>query len=75
MNEASDDKEKVVISKKRTGTSATYHEDMQSQRCESERKRLDGMHAIFRQVGLMPTRAKCFTRDEVEVEGGSIILH
>jgi hypothetical protein len=39
--------------KRISGTTATFHEEMRSQRSESEQKRIDNMHAIFLKAGLM----------------------
>jgi hypothetical protein len=39
---------------KRTNTSSSaYQKDMQNLRSESEQRRIDGMHNIFQQAGLL----------------------
>jgi len=60
------------IPKRISRTNETYHEYMQSQRSESEQKRLDDLHTIFGQAGLL-SRVKSLTRAKVEVEDGTIL--
>jgi hypothetical protein len=43
----------AVAGQRVSGTNASYQEQVRSQRSESEQKRLDEMHAIFKKAGLM----------------------
>ena len=59
---------KDEIPKRSSRTSATYYQDyMRSQRSESEQKRIDDMHVIFGQAGLV-SRVKRSSRANVEIE-------
>lgn len=67
------EEEKDEISKRSSRTSATYYQDyMRSQRSESEQKRIDDMHIIFGQAGLV-SRVKRLSRAKVEVEDRAIL--
>jgi len=55
-----------------SGNGTAYLEYMQSQRSESEQKRLDNFHMIFGQAGLL-SRVKRISRAKVEVEDRTIL--
>jgi hypothetical protein len=59
--------------KRSSRTSATYYQEyMRSQRSESEQKRIDDMHVIFGQAGLV-SRVKRSSRAKVVVEDRAIL--
>jgi len=62
--------EKTNPSEQTNSSNARYHKQMQNSRSESEQKRIDGMHHIFQQAGLLDA-AKNYKVDRAKINQNS----